>query len=713
MQTSSIASAPQPLEPATTAQVAIRSSDDKPESSQQTISHAANQDSGREVRDAEKLDSASRGVDAVTKKKRAGSSDGQEDGGEKGRRPCDMCRKRKADNDGIKCRGCLNLDIPCTYLYVNKRPGRPSKKDLENVEKEKEKPGQGVGKDVGRGQKVSKGKQKKEASGAGRTSQQKPGTYASGSATTLPSPGPGPSFAATRPASATTLPSQQSQAKYLSPKEPTMTTLFSPTVDLETHTRPEKRQRTESQHSHRSQEHQQPSAQFDASFSWTPGLSIGSFGDSQKEDEYDGQRYRSHSQNQGQTADLFGHVRGYTPHPNTYQAINNEVGTNFNGSGPTPSYAGQMNLGENERSLQPFVPDFASFTGMNPNKPAEERVYTNQGSQSHQHQGHAGFSFLATSASVPTQSENTEPNQHFQHQSYLPHREDGSYPNHSHTQPYPDQPALVHHRASASHQPPGSVLMPDAFQDDTTASNGKISAAPLPACPQIEDVTSWSNVSFFISLHLRYQHAIMPIIHKPTFNNDLALRLDRKDEMFRAFLLSLGKYDLAATSPMDTDVYGILRWIERAQAQMRKVIQGLPDVLGPAPPHVTMAVTDQSEVFATQRANLLITAVSAEFALLDLKALADPTHDISSERELVGREMYSLLSSIPVEHLAANGESMRGKVLRIIIALLSNSASPEHWNQHVRDWWDIYSKVQFVQMIPMNVDLLLGSTNTL
>lgn len=69
------------------------------------------------------------------------------------------------------------------------------------------------------------------------------------------------------------------------------------------------------------------------------------------------------------------------------------------------------------------------------------------------------------------------------------------------------------------------------------------------------------------------------------------------------------------TSPMDTDVYGILRWIERGQAQMRQVIQGLPDVLGPAPSHGT-TVTDQSEMFGTQRANLLITAVSAEFALV-------------------------------------------------------------------------------------------------
>jgi hypothetical protein len=71
------------------------------------------------------------------------------------------------------------------------------------------------------------------------------------------------------------------------------------------------------------------------------------------------------------------------------------------------------------------------------------------------------------------------------------------------------------------------------------------------------------------------------------------------------------------TAPMDTDVYAILMWIERAQTQMRQIIQGLPDVLGPNPPQGSVA-TDQMEVFATQRANLLITAVSAEFALVSM-----------------------------------------------------------------------------------------------
>lgn len=89
------------------------------------------------------------------------------------------------------------------------------------------------------------------------------------------------------------------------------------------------------------------------------------------------------------------------------------------------------------------------------------------------------------------------------------------------------------------------------------------------------------------------------------------------------------------TAPMDTDVYAILMWIERAQTQMRQIIRGLPDVLGPNPPPPgTVASTDQAEVFATQRANLLITGVSAEFQLVGSRSrvarLPDAEHGDSS-----------------------------------------------------------------------------------
>lgn len=69
--------------------------------------------------------------------------------------------------------------------------------------------------------------------------------------------------------------------------------------------------------------------------------------------------------------------------------------------------------------------------------------------------------------------------------------------------------------------------------------------APLAkkdASPQIEEIAPWCDISYFIGLYLRYQHALMPLVHKPTFTNDIVLRKDRSDETFRALLLSLSEW---------------------------------------------------------------------------------------------------------------------------------------------------------------------------
>lgn len=80
--------------------------------------------------------------------------------------------------------------------------------------------------------------------------------------------------------------------------------------------------------------------------------------------------------------------------------------------------------------------------------------------------------------------------------------------------------------------------------------------------------------------------------------------------------------------------------------------------------------------------------------------------------------MYRLLSSIPLDHLAANGESMvsqgdiplksmgqltlrvsqRGKVLRIILALLNRSRTPDLLSEEVKSFWNMFSMIQFVQV---------------
>jgi hypothetical protein len=69
--------------------------------------------------------------------------------------------------------------------------------------------------------------------------------------------------------------------------------------------------------------------------------------------------------------------------------------------------------------------------------------------------------------------------------------------------------------------------------------------APLAkqdSSPQIEEIAPRCDVSYFIGLYLQYQHALMPLVHKPTFTNDIVLRKDRSDETFRALLLSLSEW---------------------------------------------------------------------------------------------------------------------------------------------------------------------------
>jgi hypothetical protein len=64
---------------------------------------------------------------------------------------------------------------------------------------------------------------------------------------------------------------------------------------------------------------------------------------------------------------------------------------------------------------------------------------------------------------------------------------------------------------------------------------------PMKREPQLEDVTSWANISHFISLFLQYLYPLEPLVHRPTFAEHLATRRDRKDMDFRALLLSIGE----------------------------------------------------------------------------------------------------------------------------------------------------------------------------
>jgi len=58
---------------------------------------------------------------------------------------------------------------------------------------------------------------------------------------------------------------------------------------------------------------------------------------------------------------------------------------------------------------------------------------------------------------------------------------------------------------------------------------------------QIEEIAPWSTISFYIRLYLGYLHSLAPIVHRPSFSQDLAMRRDRSDKDFGALCLGIGE----------------------------------------------------------------------------------------------------------------------------------------------------------------------------
>jgi hypothetical protein len=85
---------------------------------------------------------------------------------------------------------------------------------------------------------------------------------------------------------------------------------------------------------------------------------------------------------------------------------------------------------------------------------------------------------------------------------------------------------------SASQPPVAAPSLPNHTEEPKRAAQ---------AIPSIEEVTSWANVSFFVSLHIKHQHALVPLVHKPSFADDMLHRRDETDEQFRGLLSSIGE----------------------------------------------------------------------------------------------------------------------------------------------------------------------------
>jgi hypothetical protein len=92
-----------------------------------------------------------------------------------------------------------------------------------------------------------------------------------------------------------------------------------------------------------------------------------------------------------------------------------------------------------------------------------------------------------------------------------------------------------------------SLESPEHLMASTSSGPGTLAnlVNPVRREPQLEDVTSWANISHFISLFLQYLYPLLPLVHRPTFAENLATRRDLRDSDFRALLLSVGAWSRA------------------------------------------------------------------------------------------------------------------------------------------------------------------------
>lgn len=110
----------------------------------------------------------------------------------------------------------------------------------------------------------------------------------------------------------------------------------------------------------------------------------------------------------------------------------------------------------------------------------------------------------------------------------------------------------------------------------------------------------------------------------------------------------------------DDEVDAEMRWADETRHDLDALMNGLPAELAGTlsyPGAGDDAVRDA--ILGMQRANILITEASVRIALFDYVAdLAPMTPQMTEERSELARRAYETLSNIPIDDLAANGESI-------------------------------------------------------
>ncbi|KIR26190.1 hypothetical protein I307_05224 [Cryptococcus deuterogattii 99/473] len=160
---------------------------------------------------------------------------------------------------------------------------------------------------------------------------------------------------------------------------------------------------------------------------------------------------------------------------------------------------------------------------------------------------------------------------------------------------------------------------------------------------------------------------------------------------------------LNSAPSFEFNVWAHGEWVQETMYELRQILADLPPQLHPEPEFQE----DPSTSFnGTQAANICITALCVEMALLDLKARFSPDMDIRQDRQLIAHRVFEQLQSIPIECLARNGESMRGKVAHVVLSLLdayrdtSIAQEDPKMGESLWNWWNMYSRVLCLQVIP-------------
>lgn len=109
-----------------------------------------------------------------------------------------------------------------------------------------------------------------------------------------------------------------------------------------------------------------------------------------------------------------------------------------------------------------------------------------------------------------------------------------------------------------------------------TAGGGGGPCSVLSRLPQVDDVTSWANISHYISLYLAYLWPLLPLVHRPTFAENLVSRLDQRDTDFRALLLSIVAFTISQlpTSRLVTEQFDV-EGLKRLQRKCHRTSQAL------------------------------------------------------------------------------------------------------------------------------------------